>query len=532
MNYRDHLTAPLAGGTRRDARWAGGWVNPATGQGSLLDRHTRTEWQPPVELPRHVVDGLLQFSGLLRRLCWREPYDCTREGFDLTTSAGPDASRRIMHRFRRLAAVDNDGQRSGGLQVIARARQWARAYGGALIVGLLDDGRHYREPLDLANLRAFNGVRVLDRHEAHVVRWHGSGSALGRPEVWQCTFAGHATVYVHASRVIQVQGVDLPERLLVQRHGWGGSVLDLVWTAWRNWQSTLEYVPELMTVLTQGVFKQKGLAEMILAKGPDSVIDRYETLRSAMGTLGELAIDADMEDYEIQTRGVAGVGDLLDPLVENFLMETDTPRILLKNETIGGLNTGENSGEIRGWYDFCAGEQLVRYEPPAETLLRWECAARTGPTGGVVPEYEFVWKPLWQPTRAEDDAHDQARATIRQTDTMSSVVTIAEARKDPNLRKTYGELPEITPPASPAVAPLELAANGPALDASPSRQPEPDDSRSPQEIAALYGMPTLTINRLWRSGAIGHWGIDPHVRVSAAEVAAYAYHPAVPPAAE
>lgn len=542
MNRRDaymqRLTAPLAGGTvRRDGRWAGGWVNPLTGQGSLLDRHTRTAWEPPPELPRHVIDGLLQFSGMMRRLSWREPYDCTREGFDLDVN-DPAMSKRIMHRFRRLASID-PGRRTGGLQVVSRARQWARAYGSALIVGLLDDQRDFREPLDLANLRSFRGLRVLDRHECAVARWdeRRTSARIGQPEMWHVTLGGRASFFVHASRVIQIQGLDLPERVLVQRQGHGGSVFDLVHLAWRNYSSTLEYLPEIMTVLSQGVFKQKGLAEQIMAKGPEIVAQRYETLRAAMGVLGELAIDADMEDYSIETRGVSGVADLMAPLLECMLMEVDTPRVIMKNETVGGLNTGENSGEIRAWYDYCAGEQIDRYEPPVETLLTWECAAKDGPTGGQIPEFGIKWKPLWQPTRAEDDTHDKAQAERRQIDVMASVVKVTEARRDPSLQRHYGTLDAEAPPEP---VPIDVAANGPVLaentdDAGlvqAAYDPPPGGLRTPQEIGDAFGVSPGTLRGMHKRGEIGGWRLGRQWRYSPTEVAQASHRPAIPPAAE
>lgn len=523
MRYRDTMSRPLAGGTRRDARWeSGGWVNPQTGQGSLLDRHTRTQWTPPQDLPKFVVDGLMQYSGILRRLCWRPPYDCTREGFKLTTES-EQQSAAIMRRFRKLTKID--GKFVSGLKITARAFQWARAYGGSLVVGLFDDGRHYREPLDLPSLRSVRGYRVLTRHEAHVVRWdeRSLSSTLGQPEMWSVTIAGRASFMVHASRVIQVQGLALPEDVTVHRQGWGGSAIDLVYLAWRNWASTLEYLPELMTVLTQGVFKQKGLAAQMLAKGPDFVVKRYETLRKAMGVLGEIAIDAEYEDYEIKQRGVNGAADLLDPLVEAMLCETDLPRILFKNETIGGLNTGENSGEIRGYYDWCSGEQENDYEPVVDQLIEWTCAAKDGPTQGAVPAREIEWLPLWQPTTAEKDAHETARATRRQIDVLANVVSTNEARHDPDIERLYGPLDPAAPAGQTA---LDLAANGPPQDAAPSNLPEPGDTMSPQELAARFAIPTGAINRLWRSGVIGHWGIAPHVRVSAREVSDHTHHPA------
>ena len=515
---RDALFAPLAGGTRADGlptgRRGSGWTNPLTGQGGILDRHTRTVWTPPAALDHFTVDGLLQFDGLARRLCWREPYDGTREGFRIkvTGDEGGSASAMIGAAASDMPAIDNDSGRGSVLTAIARARQWARAYGGALIVGLFDDGRDYREPLDLANVRTLRGIRVLDRNEASVARWDDDTRSrrLGKPAYWQVQIAGVQSLFVHHSRVIQVQGNELPPRLVYQRQGWGGSMLDLVWIAFRNWQSSLEYLPEFVGLLTQGVFKQKGLADAMLAGQQEAVIRRYETLRAAMGVLGELAIDADEEDYSIMQRPVTGVAEIFEKLVEAFIACTDMPRSILLGETPGGLNTGENAGEVRAWYDYVASLQRTIYEPIALQLLKWICSAQDGPTQGAIPQMMLEWQPLWQPTRAENDAHELAQAQRRQIDV--GVVGAENVRMDPALVRLY---PGFDPAAANEAALPEDDPEGeldPILESPPSSMPaEPlIDART---AARRLGVGPGTIRqmaidqriRAWRVGAARRW---------------------------
>lgn len=512
--YTDRLFAPLA---RRDGI-GGRWVNPTTGQGGLLDRHTRTMWVPPLELPRQTIDGILQFEGLGRRIVWREPYDCTREGFELVTD-NVEQSKRIASYAMNLGEVD--GQQVGALQIVGRARAWARAYGGGMIVPLIDDGRDPREPLDAAMVRSIRGWRVLDRHEASVATWVDDmrSSELGRPEYWNLTI-GASTRFVHHTRVIQVQGNPLPARVIYQRNGWGGSMLDLVWASFRNWKSSLEYLPEFVSLLTQGVFKQKGLADKILAGQGAQIAERYARLREAMGVLRDMAIDMDEEGYEIQSRPSSGVAEIFDKLVEAFVADGDMPRSIVLGETVGGLNTGENAGETRAWYDVCGSTQIHDYEPPMLRMLKLVCAAKDGPTGGLVPPMSLKWRPLWQPTRAEDDAHDISQAQRRQIDVTSAVVSATEARQDPALKRLY---PGFDPDADAGVDPTapEDDPEGildPIMTEPVSSIPQGESLMSGNDAASRLGVRASSIRRMAANRQIRAWRINGRLRYLWSEI--------------
>lgn len=509
---------PLAGGTvvRRDGL-GGRWWNEASGQGGPLDRHTETTFVPPMELPRDVVDAIYRYNGVARRIVDQEVHDATREGFDVDELEGDKA----------VAEAIED---SGLLNAVGRARKWARAFGGGAIIALVDDGMQPHQPLRMETLIRVRGFRVVDRHELFPEHYVDDPSSrlAGLPDVYRVQFGGAASIRIHGSRVIPFQGLDLPDRVLVTRQGWGGSVLDLIWAELRNWSSSNDYVAELVTQLTQGVFKQYGLAAALDAaadedgEGADAasraVLARFEAMKLGMGLFGDVVLDAGdaegkgAESYELQQRTLAGLKDAMDALVTALVASTGMPRVILLGETPGGLHAGSDAPEIRAWYDSVAALQRELYTRPVRALVRLLLASREGPTQGrVPPSITIDWKPLYQLTEMERLDADLKRASRRQIDVSSTVVTAQEARRDPDLVRHYGQLQdgagpgdlegdEISAEASTGVLAL------PGVTPAPmSSIPAGESLISAQEAGARLGLGAGAIHGMARRNEIQAW---------------------------
>lgn len=505
--------APLAGGTRVDGFRADGfggrWTNERTGQGMGPSRTPWTDFQPPTPLPRSTVDALLRFNGLARRLALREPYDATREGFSLGPT--PEAERLVREARRRKV-----------LSWIRRGRGWARAYGGAAIVLLVDDGRTPDQPIDYANLRAVRGARVLTRWEISPLRydWRASSYNIGDVQLWQVNI-GHASLHVHPDRVVVMQGADLPDDVMMQDNGWGASVFDQAWAELRNYGSSLDYLPEFVSLLTQAVFKQKGLASGVLAGKAQQIADRYSTLVGGMSVLNAIAIDAEHEDYNVVQRPVSGMREIFDVLVQALVAAGDMPRVILLGETPGGLHAGADAPEIRAWYDDVSAKQEEFYSEPLERILHLLARSSEGPTGGRPIPLQTEWLPLYQQTEQEAAQLDMTRAQRRSVDLAAGVVSAAEARRDPDLARLYDIDPddplELASPAQAEPGSEDLMSDEdelqPVVAADTSLIPDGESLISPLECARRLGFrsagpvqrmaaagkfPAFRVNSRWR----------------------------------
>lgn len=418
----------------------GGWQNPEMGLGGVANRVSRSTFLPSMQLPEIVVDALLQFNGVGRRLCEREPQDATREGFSLGTD--PIAERLHDHAVK-----------WGVLRNLRLGRMYARAYGGAGIVMLVDDGQTSDKPLDRTRIRRVNGARVLHRYELTPLRYDEDRESVrvGKPLLYQASFGGRVTKPVHHSRVIIMQGFDLPERVMVRQLGWGGSVFDLAWRSLRNWQVTLDLLPEMASRYSQGVLTQKHLDEGVGAGFAEQIVQRMEALSAGMSVLGDLTLSPE-EKYEILSRPGGGMSEIIEALETGVVADGDAPRLILLGETSGGLHAGKDDPQMRAWLDSVAAKQPEDYTPPLEAQLEILALAQEGPTGGELPRLNVKWLPLYQQTQTEKNADAESKSRRRSTDLASRTISSAEARTDPSLRDHY-VLDDSTAPAVPGEDP-------------------------------------------------------------------------------
>lgn len=492
----ERFFAPIAPAARRFDGMK--WHNPSTGQGTALDRHASTEIVPTSGLSCVEVDALIRYEGIGRRIVMREPYDATREGFCLAQG---------------LEQVEEAASVLGVLPTLSRAGAWANAYGGALIVPMLDDGgQDPRDPLDMRGLRQVLGFRVLDRTEAVVVSYARDGARVGMPDLYSVRLQGARTSVIHHSRVVRVSGVDVPDRLKLYGDGWESSRLDLVWIHLRNWLATADRFPELVEILTQGIFKHSNLDEQLESEASAAeVAARYRAMRKLMGITGDIVL-GNAESYEVLTRPVTGAAELVDKLIDLVVACSDMPRSILLGSTLGGLNTGENAGEVRSWYDAVRITQRNVYTPALSRMLRLISGSALGPTAGAIPStFGITWHPLWQPTESERRAWALQDAQRRQID--QAFVTRSELRSDPTLAQHYVLEPEA--PASPdaAVTADDLdEGEGIGLVEAPQSLIPADGLKLAKVIAERLGVRPSTLHAMSKRGDFpafrigGRWG--------------------------
>lgn len=489
---------------------AGGWVNPRSGLGGHQDKQVGNTWLPPFQQDRQTLDSMYEFDAMSARIIDREPDDATREGINLTI---PEPL---------IPAVEKEFERIEALTHVADGRRWGRLFGGGAVVLQVEDGQDPVNPINLATYRKLRGVYSLDRYDVVPAAYdtRAGSSTFAQPLIyWVSDSAlGVQNIPVHRDRVIRFDGIRLPPRLRLQRDGWGGSVMDRVYTAVANWASGHLYAAQIISEFTQGVYGLKGMADLLDSDDGEEIAQRLEVIRMFQSVIGHIALDADGETFDRQTTNVAGLSDVLQSFTDYLVANTDQPKTVLLGEQPSGLNASADS-EIRSWYDHVGAQQRKIYTNPVDRILRLMMAAPLGPTGGFVPEGKlFEWPPLWQPTDEEKANARKTNSEARKADVEAQIVSPDEARTDPELEETY-DLAEIDPDlegTEPAAQVSDPAA--PQQVETQDAPPEGEPLLDAKTIGIRLSASSASIIRMHKNGQIRGWVINGRWRFAYSDV--------------
>lgn len=345
------------------------------------------------------------------------------------TQANPAVARPIPVGGRRDAASDPDLQRTvskklrdlGLLGAIREAMHYRRAYGGgAILLGANDFATDLREPLDITKVRSFDWVTPLEPRELIPRYYYNNPRApkFGQPAIYQLTpWATGAGVdggfdpqvfYVHESRLIVFPGVRVSRRLVsTSTFGWGDSVFTRIIRALRDFNFAHTAAALLLTEFAQGVFKVKGLAELMSEDGPNAFLQKLISIDTAKSVLRAIVVDADGEDFERKSTPMSGFAETLDRLSLRLAAAAGWPLTKLMGNSAAGLNaTGE--GDDNNWDDMIRGVQTHEVEPAVTQAVRIVLAMEGEDPDEV--DHSVKFPPLSQPSEKDVAAAHFAQA--------------------------------------------------------------------------------------------------------------------------
>lgn len=411
----------ILGPDGKPARRNDGLHNVLTRLGDInRDKSENTTFQPNPEFSAFTLDALYEHDAIAARIIDRPADDLVREGFTLEDIDDVDlpAIESLLEELGR----NEIGEPTHVLTNVADLYRWGHKDAGALLVAAVDDGRLPREPMELDAIQRVRGFFVLDKNEVTPLT-----IGNGPPEAYMINATTDVAIedtIIHASRVRKFVGIKVSRRRQRERSWWGVPKLQRVWSRLRQYFSALGYSENLLHDAVLDVFKLAGFAEQLMQEGGEELaLQRLLNLKLGQDILHGTVLDAE-DDYMAVTKSAGtGIPELLDRFVSALVAATDMPRSILLGETPGGLNTGENAGEIRSWYDAIRIEQNQKATPWINWILTILFSSREGPTNGNVPDgWTVRWNPLWQPTEKE-----QADVRKVNADTDNIMVTMGAA---------------------------------------------------------------------------------------------------------
>jgi len=382
-----------------------GWMNIITGMGVRgRDKNMATTYRMCWQLSDAELDQLYRGDGFVKRIVELVSNEMVRQGWDIEGDADGAVNQKI--------------EELNGYKTLIDLINWARLYGGAVIVMGIADGRNLEEPVDENNIRDVCWLHVFDRYQAFsndgTFERDLNSPNYGYPNMYQVNDSRTGNVFVvHHSRILRIDWCVLPPRLQNMNNGWGDSAIQSMYEELKNYSGAFANSGIMLHDFVNGVLTIPGLSEKIATKcGNEQVMNRLDILNMAKSVANTMLLDGE-EKFEKITTQLAGLADLLDRFMQTLSAVSGIPVTLLFGRSAAGLNaTGDN--DVRNFYDLIKQLQEGKLKPCLERLVKYIFLSKEGPTKGVEPEqWSIKFTPLWQNTEEQEAL---IKRTVAETD--------------------------------------------------------------------------------------------------------------------
>lgn len=389
-----------------------GYVNLLNKYGTKQDNSEAYKFEREPVIPDMQLTGLYEGNGLFSKIIDAPAEEALKHGFDLNLKSDE------LNAFVEDALDDLEWEEKA-----ATAIKWARLYGGALIVMLIDDGRGLEEPVDWEHIRSIDELRVYERSivqpdyaSLYQQDYSGKGvgnrvSKFGQPEYYYVSSI-YGSFKVHESRCLVFRNGVLPEQTSNATYlFWGMPEYVRIRRALRETVTAHTDSVKLLERSVQAIYSMKGLASLLTTDdGENQVLKRLQLVDTSRGLLNSIAIDSEGEQYDFKTFQFSGVKDVIDATCNMLSALTNIPQTILFGRSPAGMNATGTS-DFESYYNFVEKIQRLMLKRNLRTLL--DVVFRAGIASGDVaeePDYKLEFKPLWSLSDTEQAAVDQTKA--------------------------------------------------------------------------------------------------------------------------
>lgn len=389
-----------------------GYVNLLNKYGTKQDNSEAYKFEREPVIPDMQLTGLYEGNGLFSKIIDTPAEEALKHGFDLNLKSDE------VNAFVEDALDDLEWEEKA-----ATAIKWARLYGGALIVMLIDDGRGLEEPVDWEHIRSIDELRVYERSivqpdssSLYQQDYGGKGvgnrvSKFGQPEYYYVSSI-YGSFKVHESRCLVFRNGVLPEQTSNATYlFWGMPEYVRIRRALRETVTAHTDSVKLLERSVQAIYSMKGLASLLTTDdGENQVLKRLQLVDTSRGLLNSIAIDSEGENYDFKTFQFSGVKDVIDATCNMLSALTNIPQTILFGRSPAGMNATGDS-DFESYYNFVEKIQRLMLKRNLRTLL--DVVFRAGIASGDVaeePDYKLEFKPLWSLSDTEQAAVDQTKA--------------------------------------------------------------------------------------------------------------------------
>lgn len=316
--------------------------------------------------------------------------DMTRQGTEIDSDLDPADQSKLNTAFEQMALWDR----------INDTIKWGRLYGGALAVMLID-GQNPATPLRTETIGKdqFKGLYVLDRWlvqptlEDLVTEM---GPDMGMPRYYDVVADSMALrrQRIHYSRVLRIDGVDLPYWQKISENLWGQSVIERLIDRLVAFDSTTIGAAQLVYKAHLRTISIDGLRSIIAAGGPalDGLLAQMEMIRRFQTNEGLTIIDG-KDTFDAHQYTFSGLDNVLMQFGQQLSGASQIPLVRLFGQSPAGLNSSGES-DLRTYYDNTKQQQERRLRSPVtrlyDVVIRSELG--TKPPEGFAYQFASLWQ--------------------------------------------------------------------------------------------------------------------------------------------
>lgn len=349
----------------------------------------------PISRNRLLIEQAYRGSWIVRSAVDCVADDMTRAGIDLAGDIDPSD----------IDKIETEMKSAHVWTALNRTIRWARLYGGAIAVILLE-GQDLSTPLRVETVGAgqFKGLAVIDRwmmqpYLSELVTDYGPYAGL--PKFYDITVTNGPIPpqRVHFSRVVRMDGDDLPFFQKQMENLWGLSVLEPIYDRLVAFDSTTTGAAQLVYKAHLRILKMPGLIKSIAMGAPMMGVtkQRLEMMRLFQSIEGITAIDME-EEFQTNSYSFAGLSDILLQFAQQLSGALGIPMVRLFGQSPAGLNsTGES--DLKNYYDMIAASQEADLRDPMTKLLNIVHRSVLGSEPSETFSFDFT--SLWQMSEKE-----------------------------------------------------------------------------------------------------------------------------------
>lgn len=392
---------------------------------------------------------------------------------DLVADDMTRAGARVTGQMKveQMQKLDRAVRQAGIWGALNDTVKWARLYGGALAVMMID-GQRLETPLrpEAVGRNAFKGLVVFDRWMvepdlSRVIETPGPNFGLPEWYIVRADAPGLRNARIHYTRCLRMIGIKMPYWQAVMESMWGESVLERLWDRMTAFDSGTTGMAQLIYRAWIRTLKIKGLRNIVATGGKplQGLLAQVDLMRRTQNSEGVTLLDGDDEFEGMENHAFSGLKEAVDSLGEQLSGALQIPLVRLFGQSPGGLNsTGES--DLRMYYDNIKKEQEAVLGVPLTRV--YEVVARS--EGMDVPDdFGIEFNSLWQMTEKEKSeiAKNDADAitTVEGAGLISQQTGLRELRQSSaitgrftNITDAEIEAAEVTlPPAGEPAAALE-----------------------------------------------------------------------------